>query len=77
MDVVSLIFTLLIFCVLSFIALHTWVFLCDIILKPFKALFKGKKKEIHWNTLDKSQSQKDSETIAQKVDEYHENEKLY
>ncbi len=79
MELVSVLIVLGIMVLISFIAMHLWVFIWDAIIGGFKRLFglHRKKEKINWHTLDKSTTEKNKDDITIKNEKLHENESLY
>lgn len=78
MDFITIFFVLAVACVISFIAMHLWVFLCDCVLGFFKRILglQKKQKPINWHTANEQTTQKKQEDITKNHTSVNENEKL-
>ena len=63
--------------IISLMATHLWVFLCDCVVSFFSFLnpFK-KKKEIRWHTLDENTTTKNQNEVGKTKVDIYENEHL-
>lgn len=76
MEIIQIVGVLAVCCLISFIAMHFWVFICDCLIGGIKRLFGfNKKKTINWHTLDKKEEKKTD--VESKETETHVNERFY
>ncbi|MEG0275593.1 MAG: hypothetical protein RR630_01045 [Coprobacillus sp.] len=78
MDIVGIMIVLGVCILISFIAMHFWVFICDNIIGGLKRLFHiGKKENINWHSLDEKTENISKDSIKQSKEDISENERLY
>ena len=77
MDIIRIIIALGVAILVSFIAMHSWVFICDFIIGGIKKIFRIEKKEnINWHSLDNTCESISKDKVKQSKVDMTENKRI-